>query len=207
MLDFYLHTTRTAASGLNPGAVWPPATLQRGVTCDAIADYEHAQGRQDEALSRNWQSLRRYQAAGRPAGQAQALNNIGWHLAGQQEYEQALTYCQQALVIFREIDDLNNQAHTCDSLGFIYRHRGRWEQAIEYYQHALDLLRATGDAYGEATCLSCLGDLHATVGNGGAAHRTWQQALDILTRLDHADAAGVRARLSAAAAEAAAATI
>ncbi len=136
-----------------------------------------------------------YQAAGHHAGQAQALNNVGWYHAQLGDHQQALIACQQALALLQKLDNRVGQANTWDSLGYAHHHLSNHTEAITCYQHALMLFWDLGDRYNEADVLTHLGNTHDAAGNPTAARDAWQQALTILTDLDHPDAASVRAKL------------
>src|SRR5262249_22971198 len=123
-----------------------------------------------------------------------ALNWVGWCRALLGDYQHALTYCQQALTLFQELDDRNGQAYTWESLGFAH-HLAHHTHAADYYQYALHLFRDLGDRYWEADTLARLGDTHHAAGDPIAARTAWTHALDILTDLDHPDTDTVRGKL------------
>ena len=140
-----------------------------------------------------------YRAAGHRAGQADALNAVGWYHAQLGDHEPALAYCQQALALHAgDSATATARPHTWDSLGYAHHHLGRpCDGAV-----ALLPARASTSAATSATAttrpatLIRLGDTHrrrratttrpATRGSG---------ALDILDDLGHPDADQVRAKL------------
>lgn len=137
-------------------------------------------------------SLNRLAAA---AGEASALNGVGWFRAQLGDYDQALLDCQRALTLHHQTGNRNGQASTWDSLGFIHHHRGDTRQAIACYEHALATNRELGDRHSQTTTLDRLGDTYRDSGDLRAAGEAWQAALDILSQLNHPDAGPVRGKL------------
>lgn len=112
-----------------------------------------------------------------------------------EQHQQALAYCQQAVILHRELGDRHGEAGTWDSIGYAHHRLGQRHEAVACYRRALDLVADLGDRYHRAITLVHLGDTYAELGDPGAAGRTWAQALDILTELQHPDAAQVQAKL------------
>ncbi|MFF0717547.1 ATP-binding protein [Micromonospora sp. NPDC003816] len=156
------------------------------------------QGRLRDALDQARRALELFIGAGNVGGRANALNNIGWYHSQLGEYPQALAHCQQALALQQQVGNRYWQAHTWDSLGFVHYRLDRQPQAIRCYHQALMLWRESAERYFEATTLTHLGDSHRAAGEPDLARTAWCGALEILEQLDHADAAQVRARLTAA---------
>jgi hypothetical protein len=82
------------------------------------------------------------------------------------------------------------------SLGYIHHHLHDMAQSFADYR-SISLWRELGADYDEAVTLIRLGDAQEADGDTAAAVTTWRQALEILVRLDHQDAAPLRARLAA----------
>src|SRR5262249_54535130 len=101
---------------------------------------------------------------------------------------QALTTCQQALTLFKDLGDRSAQARTWDSLGYPHHHLGHHTHALTCHQHALTMFRDLGARYDEASTLINLGDTHHATDNHHAARDAWQQALTILDELNHPNA-------------------
>jgi len=88
------------------------------------------------------------------------------------------------------------EACTWSSLGDARHGLADHRQAAICYQRALGLFNVLGDRYSEARTLTRLGDVHLSAGDSGAARRDWAQALRILEEINHADASGVRAKIT-----------
>jgi tetratricopeptide (TPR) repeat protein len=154
------------------------------------------QGRYPQALDHARRSRDLLLPTDDQAGKAYAYNSVGWYHALVGDFEAALVNCEQAIVLLREVGDRVGEATTWDSLGYAHHHLGHYGQAVECYQRALDLFRDGGDRYYEADTLNHLGDTHRETGDHRAAREAWRQAVAILERLQHPEAAEVRAKLS-----------
>ncbi|GAA0713946.1 AAA family ATPase [Dactylosporangium roseum] len=142
------------------------------------------------------QAHKLHHASGHRAGQAQALNAIGWAHARLGNHAQALVCCRQALSVLEELDDREGQTFAWDSIGFAHHHLGHHRQAVTCYRRALDLCQNIGDRYLEADILTRLGGTHHATHDLDATRDTWQHALGILTELEHPDAEQVRSKLA-----------
>jgi len=115
-----------------------------------------------------------YRLAGHRAGEANALNAVGWCHSRLGAHEQALTFCQRALAQLEELGDRTGQGHTWESIGHANHHLGRYGEALACYGHALDLYRETGGRYFEADTLTRVGETHQAAGAEDAAREDWQ---------------------------------
>jgi hypothetical protein len=66
---------------------------------------------------------------------------------------------------------------------------------VTAYREALGAYRELGDRFEEAATLSRLSDTHRAVGDDDSARQVLRDALAILDRLQHPDAADVRAKI------------
>jgi len=156
-----------------------------------------AQGSYAEALEQGRRALEIYRECGHRAGEAAALNQVGWYLCQLGSHHRALTMCQEALERHRAVGDWTGEAVTWDSLGFIHHRMGANARAIECYQRALALYRELGDVFENAATLTRLADAHLAEGDTSAARDALRGAAALLDDLSHPDARGVRARLAA----------
>jgi DNA-binding SARP family transcriptional activator len=184
--------------------------LQHTLTiCDTLGDqvgqaYAHlninvifeGQFRYREALRHAEAALDLYRRADHVAGQALALNAIGWSHAQLGDCQRALDYCEEALDLQHTIGDRAAQADTWDSLGYAHRHLGNHELATSAHGSALRLFQELGDRYNEATTLAHIGDIADVSGLPTDAHASWTAALTILNELGHPDANAVGARIA-----------
>ena len=138
---------------------------------------------------------RAYRSLGHRAGQASAANNIGWCHGELGNHHRGLVYCQEALDILLDIEDLRATANIWDSLGALHFGIGDPTQGEHCYQQAIALNRKLGDRFNEADAYTNLGDGHHQAGNRDAARQAWQQALTILDDIEPDAAAQIRAKL------------
>jgi DNA-binding SARP family transcriptional activator len=157
-----------------------------------------------DALTHAMRSMELFTAAGHPAGQALALNDIGYCHALLGDYQRSIAYCERALAIFRDAETRDAgsrdwEAATWDSLGYAHHQLGDWGRAIECYERSAAMYADLADRFNEADTLDHLGDAKQGAGDAPGAAVTWARALRILDDIGHPDAARVRAKLSPAA--------
>jgi tetratricopeptide (TPR) repeat protein len=167
--------------------------------CLNIAHTFEQERRFDEALRNAATARDLTRAAGDQAGQASALNAIGWCHLQTGNYAAALSSCRQALAMNRSLVDRRGEAATLDTLGFAHLRLGQHARAITCCAAAADLSRALGDRGAESEALRHLGDAQLAAGHGDTARETWRKALLILDELAHPAADEIRARLRQAA--------
>jgi DNA-binding SARP family transcriptional activator/Tfp pilus assembly protein PilF/DNA-binding XRE family transcriptional regulator len=166
----------------------------------ALADLYDGQRRYGAALSHGERGLRLYRALGYRPGEALALNAVGWTLAQDGRYAEALEYCAQARDMQGVLRaDAVARASTLDSLGYIHSQLGDHAKAVSCYQQAIGLLAGGQNVRLRAEMLAHLGDAHQAAGDPAAARRAWHQALAVFDQLSHPDAGGLRSRLSGSA--------
>ncbi|MEV6367077.1 BTAD domain-containing putative transcriptional regulator [Micromonospora musae] len=156
------------------------------------------QDRVSEALEHSTAALALFRAGASAtphAGEAEALNAMGWEHSLLGDHQAALTYCTEALGILDAIGDRIKQAATWDSVGYAHHHLGEYRQAIEAYQHALDLYREFGDRYFYAVVLTHLAETYSAVEQPHDTQKALREALSIMEELEHPGAPEVRERL------------
>jgi tetratricopeptide (TPR) repeat protein/transcriptional regulator with XRE-family HTH domain len=154
-------------------------------------------GRYRESLAQCEHALDIYTELGDRAWQARILNNIGWCHAQLADYRQCLRDVRQAIGLHQEVGDKQGQATAWDSLGYAHHHLGQHDEALACYKRALQMFRDQGDRFNQADILTHLGDAHAAAGHPDDAREAWREAADILDDLQHENAGGVRARMTA----------
>jgi len=161
----------------------------------AIAWALGQQDRNRRALHHSRRALARYRAAGNSAGQAKALDSIGFHHCRLGDPRDAVTYCQRALDLLREAGSHDGAGGAWSTMGLAHHQLGRYAQAVECLEKALPLLRESGDTYIEAITLIRLGDAHRAAGEREKADGSWREALAFFDGIQHPKAEQVRARL------------
>ena len=107
---------------------------------------------------------------------------------GNQQYDlsqidAALKSWQQALGLYRQINDRGSEASVLNNLGLIYKSLGDYPQAMEYYQQSLVISRQLKDRLSEARTLGNLGVIYARLGNYPKAIEYQQQRLTVAREL------------------------
>jgi CHAT domain-containing protein len=95
------------------------------------------------------------------------------------QFEAALQSWQQALTIYREIQDRLGEGQSLGNLGAAYRNLGDYAKAIEYQQQSLAIARQIKDRNGEGHALGNLGIAYGALGDYAKAIEYQQQRLAI----------------------------
>jgi len=69
---------------------------------------------------------------------------LGRILLDKEEFDPAKTYFEQALEIYKELDNEKDIALTLNNLGRVYDEKEDVKKAIEFYKDALDILIRLG---------------------------------------------------------------
>jgi tetratricopeptide (TPR) repeat protein len=95
------------------------------------------------------------------------------------QYDEALNYYNQALVIAREVGDRVGEGDTLTYIGFVYKAKGQHDQALEYYNQSLVIYREIGDRTREGHNLGFIGSVHLAKGQHDQSLEYFNQALVI----------------------------
>jgi tetratricopeptide (TPR) repeat protein len=109
--------------------------------------------------------------------QAACLNNIGSVYFSKGEYQDALTYFQQALQLREKSKVAQDIVESVHNVAETSARMGQYDQAVSQYMRALDLRRSAGDARGGAIEAYSMGTLFSYQGRFGAAINSKQEAL------------------------------
>jgi tetratricopeptide (TPR) repeat protein len=165
-----------------------------------LALWSESEGRYADSLHDFAEALAIYRQIDDVAGEASALNAIGWGRLQLGEPEAAVRYCRRALVLHGIAGNPHGEASTLDTVGLAHHRAGAPDKAIDAYQSALRLTPATGDRHLESTILEHLGDAWESAGDVVRARTTRDRALSVLDDISPALAGALRARLRLAAA-------
>jgi CHAT domain-containing protein/tetratricopeptide (TPR) repeat protein len=86
---------------------------------------------------------------------------------------------EDALRVFRSVNDRLGEATTLSTIGAVYHATGQEQDAIRYFDEALPLMRASQDRAGEARVMSNLAQVHFVVGDRQRALKYFTQAMPI----------------------------
>ncbi|NEN90252.1 MAG: CHAT domain-containing protein [Okeania sp. SIO3H1] len=86
---------------------------------------------------------------------------------------------EEALLLFRKVDNLTWEAVTLLGIGSAYDSLGEKQTALNYYQQALPIFQQVDYQGGEATALNNIGSVYDSLGEKPKALNYYQQALPI----------------------------
>ena len=109
--------------------------------------------------------------------------------------QEAMNHFEEALVLYRDADDLHGQAYALHRLGETCIDFHGPAQAISFLEQSLAMYGLAQDSYGEGVVLHLLGLALTQAGRLEEAHAQWRRALTIFIDLGAPDARQVRARL------------
>lgn len=112
--------------------------------------------------------------------QANIMLGIGGVYLLLKDYEKALIQDNQALEIYKSLDDIAGQAITLTNVGFIYFNAGDKNKAIEYYKKAYAIFQAATYRNGMAAMLYGLAISYRDLGNINEAQAKISEALKIV---------------------------
>lgn len=110
-------------------------------------------------------------------GEAHCTLNLGLVARARSNYDGARKAFEQALPLFREVNDIIGQANCVKGLGDIALARSDHEAARRAYEQAQPLYRQGGIIIGEANCIRNLGDIALERFDHEGARKAYEQAL------------------------------
>ena len=96
---------------------------------------------------------------------ATAVRYIGNGFFYQGEFEQALEYYQESLVLNEALGRKIEAAKSLNNMGVIFNETGRYEKSLQYHLRALTVREELGDDRGIAASLSNIGNVNISLGN------------------------------------------
>ncbi|OLP20395.1 hypothetical protein BST81_01315 [Leptolyngbya sp. 'hensonii'] len=95
------------------------------------------------------------------------------------QFEQSLQSAEQALQLYRQLQDRSGQVEALRMVGNAYYFLSNYEQATAFYQQSAELARKLGDRVREGKVLGNLGGIAYARGNYAQALTYFQQSLEI----------------------------
>ncbi|MBD2249718.1 tetratricopeptide repeat protein [Nostoc parmelioides FACHB-3921] len=99
------------------------------------------------------------------------------------EYQRAIKYHQQSLVIDREIGDRSGEGNSLMNLGNAYLCLGHYQQAIDFYQQSLEIFKGISDRSGEGNSLINLGNTYFSQGQYRQATDFYEKSWEIFKEI------------------------
>jgi CHAT domain-containing protein/Tfp pilus assembly protein PilF len=169
----------------------PPPELQQLQQLLQTAEQQRGQGQTQAALETLQAALKVAQQTQQPGIEATVLLALGQAYQAANQPDSALSRYNQALVLFKQLNNSIGIAATLNNLGLVQSDSGQSRTAIELYQQALSILQRTNDRAGEAKTLSNLGQAYDNLGQPQVALERYEQALGIFRDLKDRSAQAV----------------
>ncbi len=132
------------------------------------------------------QSLALYREIGDQREVGWVLIQLAIHSVGNlDEYEEAITLCEEGLSILREVNDLGGVAQALNMIGELSRLYGDTKRAKEAYTECLEVAREIGDKLREGIQLINLAFLAHADDNFDQAENLVLQGMQIALAIDH----------------------
>ncbi len=128
-----------------------------------------------------------------PEGVSGNLGNVYFSLG---KPRKAIEFCEQALMIRREIGDRKGEGIDLGNIGNVYADLGKPRRAIEFYKEALVIDREIGDRKSEGIDLFNLSMALNELGERAQAIANAEAALKIFEKIDSHHADEVRRQLA-----------
>ena len=116
--------------------------------------------------------------------EANTLRALGDLERREDRLAEARSRYQEALPLFRQIEDHLGEANTLQALGDLEMREDRLAEARSRYQEALPFFRQIEERLGEANTLKALGDLEMREGRLAEARSRYQEALPFFRKIE-----------------------
>jgi tetratricopeptide (TPR) repeat protein len=133
----------------------------------------------EEAIRLGNLGLALFRDLGNRAGEAEALQVVGYDYLSMGEYQLAENYLRESLKIRRQMGDKGGIAETINQLGSVGRYLGRFKESEALYRQGLDLYRQLGNHFREARWLTSLSLTLSWAGKFQEAEEAARQAIEI----------------------------
>jgi tetratricopeptide (TPR) repeat protein len=108
----------------------------------------------------------------------------------------AIEFCEQQLLIAREIGDRRGEGNALGNLGVAYAARGEPRRSIEFCEQQLTITREVGDRRGEGAAMNNLASAYQALCDLRRAIAYFRGALSIFEAIESPHAARVRAAIA-----------
>jgi tetratricopeptide (TPR) repeat protein len=145
----------------------------------ALARASVLQGDYQQGLYHASHALRVYQVLGKPAWEAEALNEVGLCQGHLGDLSQARTSCEASLALAERQGDREGVGYALDNLAYIALQSSQYAEAISFHERALALWGELDHSYNQAGNLDGLARAHIALGHRDEARHAWEQALGL----------------------------
>jgi tetratricopeptide (TPR) repeat protein len=120
-----------------------------------------------------------------------SLNDLGRSYISVGKYQEAVSCCEKALAIARELSDKSGESEALSGLGWCHSEQGDLAQAVDSTVLSLALAREVDDQFLEGASLSNLSWYYSKQGKSGRAIEYCEQALEVFRETGERYAEGV----------------
>lgn len=139
-------------------------------------------GQLNTAIRQLEQAHQLARTAKNPRDMAVALSRLGWAHYDTGQFEQAMQFWQDALGIFREIDDRHGEGDVLGGMGWVSYLIGDYDQALSHISSTLNIFGGIGEQLHRIGMnIGDSGMIHIARGDYDLAITTLQESLDIAT--------------------------
>ncbi|MEW6335785.1 MAG: tetratricopeptide repeat protein [Acidobacteriota bacterium] len=146
---------------------------------------------QDEEGLAHMNSARRgFASLGERSEEARCLGYAGMMLSHVGKTWDAIASVQEALAIFRELNDDKGVAAATNNLGVMHERLGEYEEALRFNLESLRIEERLGRKIGIANNLNSVGNIHSELGEHLKARDYYRRALALFRELDEQPGVG-----------------
>lgn len=98
---------------------------------------------------------------------------------------ESLNKFEQALILWRKIEDKENEAHTLLGIGLVYNDLGEKEKALDFCNQALSFYQAIKDKEAQSFIIEKIANIYDDLGEKEKALDYYNQTLTILRALEY----------------------
>jgi len=113
---------------------------------------------------------------------------LGLHIG---DYDKALLYLKQCLVIYQKIGEKAGESEPLHNISQIYIAHGEYEKALAHLKQALTICQQFSDKEGEEQSLIKVGEIFYALGNYGEAMKYFQQSYTLLQQIGDKEGEGL----------------
>jgi predicted ATPase len=147
-----------------------------------LAEVQQTKGNLHEAKKLLERSLS-YQTENVTATKAESLNELGGIHYNGRDFDKALPYFEEALQIYRDLDDVYGQGEELNNIGICYYEQADYQKAIQIWKQAITLHRRVKNLDQQALLLNNLGGAYRQLGELEEALVHFEKARDLQREL------------------------
>lgn len=166
-------------------ATRPAAQRQAWRLVDVLHGYLDARSHAREAIATGVAALKAAVTAGDDQACISLLDLLGQMFHNLSDYDQASKHHQEALLIARQLGNLDGEADALRNIGRLLMHGGRPEEGLEYCREALAVAQAANNRESESRTLNLIGMATTYAGDPRTAFRLHGQAMVLAHEISH----------------------